>query len=238
MKNYSLVIALFLLLGLKAQSQILISLIFGDKLNSENIEFGLEGGANFSSLERVSSNSMTNFNLGFYFDFNIKKDIKWKFNTGVIVKSTMGAEDIDVYSIDNVELDKAFLGGSIERKINYFNVPLVLKRQVAGGLYVGVGGMLGLRTKAFDIFTQKVNEADDLTYKLDIKDNLARIDAGLLFNLNYKILKSGEMNFFVKYYYGLLDINDRDMGDELYNRSVYFGAGIPIGGVKTTKKTN
>jgi hypothetical protein len=34
-------------------SQVLISLIFGDKLNSPKVEFGLEGGANFSTITNL-----------------------------------------------------------------------------------------------------------------------------------------------------------------------------------------
>ena len=102
----------------EAQSQVLMSLIFGDKLNSPNIEFGLEGGANFSSISNLDSNYRTDFNLGFYFDFNMKNP-SWIFNTGVIVKSTMGAKDIAVYSLNDEKLDAVFAEGSVKRTINY-----------------------------------------------------------------------------------------------------------------------
>jgi len=42
MKKYLLLFG-FLILGFTSHSQLLMSLIFGDKLNSEGIEFGLEG---------------------------------------------------------------------------------------------------------------------------------------------------------------------------------------------------
>ncbi len=46
---------LFLLVAFSAaQSQILITLLLGDKLNSPNLEFGLEGGVNLSLLISVS----------------------------------------------------------------------------------------------------------------------------------------------------------------------------------------
>ncbi|MCD4788577.1 MAG: hypothetical protein K8R37_01155 [Bacteroidales bacterium] len=49
MRKYLLIIA-FLFVGISSQSQILISLILGDKLNSEGLEFGLEGGFNWSNV--------------------------------------------------------------------------------------------------------------------------------------------------------------------------------------------
>ena len=54
-----------------AQSQILITLLFGDKLNSDRMEFGLEGGLNFSNISGFENDAyLSKFNLGFYFDFS------------------------------------------------------------------------------------------------------------------------------------------------------------------------
>jgi hypothetical protein len=142
------IIIVLLLFGYQANSQVLISLLFGDKLNSENIEFGLEGGFNFASLDGVSSKSKRYFNIGFYFDFNIKQDPTWVFNTGVIVKSTMGAKDIEVYSLNDEDLDSAFEGGTIERRISYWDVPFVLKRKINDRIYIELGGMAALRYTA------------------------------------------------------------------------------------------
>ncbi|MDW5288927.1 outer membrane beta-barrel protein [Formosa sp. PL04] len=232
MKKQLALWVIILLTGYQAQSQVLISLLFGDKLNSPNVEFGLEGGVNFSGLEGIPSNYMSNFDLGFYFDININKEPIWKFYTGVIVKSTMGSKDIAVYSLDNTELDELFEGGSVQRKINYFNVPLVIKRQIHGGFYGGLGVMLGLRSKAYDYFLQDIEAKDDLTYKLSIKDNIAHLDAGLLAGLSYDLgNKPKGLSLHIKYYYGLVNINNNNAEPKQYNRSVYLGLGIPIGGV-------
>jgi hypothetical protein len=106
-KGLLLLIALFCMAP--ARSQVLISLIFGDKLNSPFLEFGLEGGLNFSTISDLnSSGTNTGFNLGFYFDVRSKKNPAWMINTGVIVKSPMGARHIPVYSLDDVNLDNTF----------------------------------------------------------------------------------------------------------------------------------
>ncbi|MCX7549399.1 outer membrane beta-barrel protein [Xanthomarina sp. F2636L] len=235
MKRYFILLSLCLLASYQAQSQVLISLLFGDKLNSEYIEFGLDGGADFSSLEGISSNMGPNFYLGFYFDMNIKKSPDWIFNTGVIVKSTMGAEDIAVYSLNNPDLDAAFEGGSVQRKINYFNVPLVIKRKFGDRFYLGAGTMLGLRYKAHDLFTNRVIDKEDLSYKLDIKDQTTALDAGLMGSINYKLMSKMGMNINLKYYYGLVNINKNPVEGKQYNRSIYLGVGIPIGSGKNKK---
>jgi hypothetical protein len=234
--------------GYQAHSQVLISLLFGDKLNSEYIEFGLDGGADFSSLKGISSNTSPNFYLGFYFDLTYKKNPKWVFNTGVIVKSTMGAEDIAVYSLNNSDLDAAFEGGSVQRKINYFNVPLIIKRKFGDHFSTGIGTMLGLRYKAHDVFTNTIVEKEDLSYELNIKDQTTDLDAGLMGVINYKMVSKMGMNIHLKYYYGLVNINKNETEGKQYNRSLYLGVGIPIGRGKsekvkdtettTTEKTN
>ena len=59
----------------QANGQILITLLLGDKLNSEGLEFGLEGGVNGSNLNGLETrNPLVNFNLGFYFDILIKEN--------------------------------------------------------------------------------------------------------------------------------------------------------------------
>src|SRR4029078_6605739 len=108
-------------------SQVLISLLLGDKLNSGKIEFGLDGGLSLASLTGIDGSKVhSNYNLGFYFDFKLKNP-SWMFNTGVRVKCTMGAAKVPVYSLNDPDLDNTFSGGSITRKINYFDVPFMMK---------------------------------------------------------------------------------------------------------------
>ena len=153
-------------------------MIFGDKLNSPNIEFGLEGGANFSTISNLDSDYRTDFNLGFYFDFNLKNP-SWIFNTGVIVKSTMGAKGIAVYSLNDEKLDAVFAEGSIKRTINYFNVPLMIKYKFDNNIYVKAGTQLGLLSTANDLFHQNYY-GDDVEYKNNIRDKIHVVDAGLV----------------------------------------------------------
>lgn len=87
-----------LLVANKAESQVLISLLFGDDLNTGKIEFGLDGGWTLSDQNGlVDSKMLSTYNLGFYFDFKLENS--WILHTGVLVKSTMGAKDMPVYSL-------------------------------------------------------------------------------------------------------------------------------------------
>jgi len=230
--NKLLLITALLLCGFASDSQVLISILLGDKLNSGKVEFGLEGGVNWSTIQNLNgAKSLAGFNLGFYFDIQLKNP-SWMVNTGVIVKSPMGADDLPVYSLNNSHLDSAFAGGSVTRKLRYFNVPVMLKYKFKNHFFVKGGIQLGLRNKAFDEFLNSVNEKDDLKHKLDIKDQFHPLDAGLAAGIGYRLLKGNGMNLNLQYYYGFIDVVVDDATPNQFNRVLYLTAGIPIGKAK------
>ena len=233
MKKYFLVTGLLFLVNI-TRTQVLISILLGDKLNTGKIEFGLEGGANWSTIKNLDgAKNLTGFNLGFYFDFKLK-DSAWMLNTGVIVKSGMGADGLPVYQLGDPDLDNAFNGGEIARKINYFNVPIMMKYNFKNRIYVKGGVQLGLRYKAFDQFTNSINDEEDLKYKVDVKEQFHPLDAGLAFGAGYRLIKGNGMNIGLQYYLGLIDIRVDDSSPNQFNRVLYLTAGIPIG--KNSKK--
>ena len=237
MKKYFLIIGLLLFVN-AARTQVLISILLGDKLNTGKIEFGLEGGANWSTIKNIDgAKSLTSFNLGFYFDFKLKNP-DWMLNTGVIVKSTMGADELPVYLLGKPDLDNSFAGGKIARKINYFNVPIMMKYSFKNHIYLKAGTQLGLRYKAVDEFKNSINDEDDLKYKLDIKDQFHPLDAGLAFGAGYRFMKGNGMNFGLQYYLGLIDIKVDDSSPNQFNRVLYLTVGIPIGKNPKKKKAD
>lgn len=219
----------------QAQSQVLISLIFGDKLNSPFLEFGLEGGINLSDISNLDSSGLNpGFNLGFYFDIKSKQNPAWMINTGVIVKSPMGARQIPVYSLEDENLDNTFAGGTVDREIRYFNVPILIKYQFKNRIYLKTGPQLGLLASAFDQFKNEIND-NDVVYKKKIRDQIRVIDAGIAFGTGYDMNVGNGLNITIQYYYGLVPVMKGD-GPNVYNRSLYLTAGIPIGKGKAAQR--
>jgi len=224
-----LIVLLFSLSQATASGQVLISLLLGDKLNSGKLEFGLDGGLTLSTLHGVNpSSNKTSFNLGFYFDLRMKNR-SWMFHTGVIVRSAMGAKDIAVYALNNPDLDNAFAGGSVVRKLGYFQVPAMMKYRWNNNFYVEAGPMFSLMSKATDEFVASIQKDDDLTYKVNIRDQFHPLDAGVMAGAGYRLMSGNGMNLGVRYYYGLVDITVDDATANQYNRSLYIVLGIPIG---------
>ena len=224
------------LVYIPAHSQVIISLLLGDKLNSGKVEFGLDGGLNLSTQSGLNERkNLSSFNLGFYFDIKLKESQKWMLHTGVIVKSNMGVSGLPVYPVAEADLDSVFTGGSIERKLSYFNVPVLMKYKLSNQFYVEAGPQLGLLYKAYDEFTNTVL-GDEVTYRNEIRDYFHRLDAGLMAGIGYRLMKGNGMNVGIRYYYGLVDVLIDDTGDPLANRSFYFTVGIPIGVGKAAEK--
>lgn len=234
MKKVLLILAL-LLCSRPANSQVLIALLFGDKLNTGKIEFGLDGGLNLASIGGIDqSGNLRAFNLGFYFDIKLGSP-SWMIHTGVIVVSTMGADGVPVYSLNDPELDTEFNGGSVSRKLSYFNVPVMIKYRSASRFHAEGGLQLGLLHGAEDVFS---NEGEDLTYTRKIKDQYHPLDAGVIVGAGYRLLGSNGITLSVRYYFGFIDVLVDDATPAQYNRSIYFTAGIPIGASKASKENN
>jgi len=239
MKNFTLtaIMALsMILIGTTANSQILISLLLGDKLNSGKIEFGLDGGVNWlNQTNTPEASRLFDWNLGFYFDFKMRNPHLFV-HTGVLVKSKMGASGISPYDLDDAFLDSVFVGGTVDRKINYFNVPAMLRYRFVNYFHIEGGIQLGLRYTGFDVFQKDFYEKKDLRFLNDVKDDYTRLDAGGLAGIGYKFKKGEGITISVRYYHGLVDVNTALAGAQ-QNSALYVSASIPIGKGKAEKKT-
>lgn len=226
-----------MLTGNLVHGQVIVSLLLGDKLNTGKVEFGLDGGLNLSDQSgRANSGMLSSFNLGFYFDIKTKNP-SLLIHTGVIVKSNMGAGNLPVYPLGSPDLDNTFAGGSVERKLNYFNVPIFIKYKFPNNFFVEGGPQLGLLYKAYDEFTNNV-QGGDVTYEKNIRDDFHPLDAGMVAGIGYRLMGGNGMNIGIRYYYGLVDVIIDDSGTDVANRSLYITVGIPIGLGKAKERGN
>jgi len=220
-------LCLFLLFSLTPKAQILISLVFGEALNTPKIEFGMVGGLNRTYLNDISgSEGLNHFNLGFYFHVNMKNNSF--ISTGVLVKSNVGATGMPVYSIGNADFDSIYQDGTMTKKINCFYVPIMYHHRFNNRWYIEAGPQAGLRTKAVDIFETSTLDGD-LTYTKDVKDQYTRLDFGFTGGAGYKFKKElKSMAVGVSYYYGLVNVS-LTPDATMKNSSLNFYMKIPIG---------
>lgn len=209
-----------------ANSQVLIALIFGEALNTGQIEFGLDGGWTLAYMDGIEgAKPLSTWNLGFYFDIKLK-DPSWMVHTGVIVKSVMGTTNTPLYPLNDPVLDSAFVGGSVTKTQQHFYVPIMMKYKFRNNIFVEGGIMAGLFRKSTDTFVRSVQETDDLSYEISSRKPYHLFDGGLMVGAGYR-LKS--INVGIRFYYGLVDVNADVTLPSLYNRALYVNIGIPIG---------
>ena len=208
-------------------AQVLITILLGDALNTEKIEFGLVGGWNHSYIYTIDdSKGLNSLDLGFYFHFLIKNSSY--FSTGVLVKSNVGATGMPVYSLDDPDFDAVFKDGTLTKKIPAFYVPILFHQRFNNRWYIEAGPQLGLIHQCVDIF--EVSKLDgDVKFTLDVKDQYKHIDAGLLGGVGFKFKKQVKsMAVGINYYLGLVDVS-ADPDQEIRNSAFYFYIKIPIG---------
>ena len=100
-KTGVLIIFLILLSVSSANSQVLIGLLFGDKLNSPKTEFGLNGIYNTNTLSDISDpKNYRSYGFGLYLDYKIsdnefgenRKYLKWE----CVPQNGIDSKNIDV----------------------------------------------------------------------------------------------------------------------------------------------
>ena len=218
---------------MNAQSQVLLTVLFGDKLNSEGLEFGLEGGVNWSNISTLDADkSLSSFNLGFYFDFTLKN--QWNLYTGVLVKSKLGDLNLSENDLAFLEITPNEEQGEYSQKMNYFIVPALLKYNFKNRMYLEGGPQFGLMYKSWVEFLSDNDDRSIRTRDYN-KDKINKLDVGITIGTGFKLMKENGMTLGIKYYHGFSNVYTNVSGTN--NNSLFLKFNIPIGANKQSKDT-
>ncbi len=233
MKKFKTIIpTLFILfVSLSAQSQVIVSLIFGDALNSPNTQFGLDIGANGSSVTNYDIAGFTGgLEAGMF--FNWKYADKLALYSGVMVNSNRGFSG-DETLVDpeyDPEIESGYEYRYMKTRLVYVGAHSSIRYYLSPSFSLAGGVNVSLRTKQDNEVHYKKDEAD-LGVKYSVKNEFLPIDMGPMFTFIYQFKKGKGMSINAKAYYGLLDIATEVPG---YQNSYFFEltAGILIGAAK------
>ena len=221
----------FLFFAYQSQGQVLLSLIFGDKLNSDGLEFGLEGGVNLSKISKLdTSNNIAPFNIGFYFDIRLKE--QWSFYTGVLVKAELGVDELTTKDLEFLDARIYEDPGTYSQRIRYFLVPTLMKYAFNNNIYLEGGPMFGLMHKAW-IEYQTNTDGFESEVKQFNKDDINRMEAGAAFGLGYRIKGKG-WSFGIRLYHGFTNVYKDRSGTK--NSALFFKVNVPVGAGKAKEK--
>jgi hypothetical protein len=223
-----------------ATAQVLIALLFGDKLNTDKLEFGLFGGPTFSNISNMNAESKSGFNLGLY--FNVKISNNFFLHPEAIAKEALGAEGIAPYSTGIPEIDESFIDGTVTRKIKAVSLPLLVHYRIKGSLFAEAGPQVDWQLRTKDIFMTKVNDAP-LEYTIKQEDVTTAFSVDVVGGLVYRFKKDKGVGLGVRYCYGLTDIMKKETGTQanaawLINLSIPVGAGKAANAKQKTPAAN
>jgi hypothetical protein len=235
MRRFAILFFLFLITSI-AEGQVLISILFGDKLNTDAIIFGLHVDYSWNKMTAIKpQDAAGRLNLSLF--FNVRIHDEWRAEIEAIAKYSRGGKGLTPYLLsDSALYDQFAADGSVERKINYVGLMSAIEYNIQHRWYIEAGPQLALRTKAKDIFTANKHDGK-LELTRDIEDEVARWEFSLLAGAGYKFGKGTGMALGVRYNWGISDVMKNTSTFE-QNRGFYIVSNIPIGRKKKAASTS
>ena len=181
-------------------------------VNAQNVRFGAKAGVNLAAIngdETDDFDMRTSFHVGAVVEIPISD----KFSVQPeLLYSSQGAES---------ELSEYEITGKLKFKLDYLNIPIMMKYYVIEGLSLEAGPQIGILLDA-----NAEIEVGDESEEQDMKDEMKGIDFGLNAGVGYQ-LENG-LNFSARYNFGLANINDTEEADDfkLHNGVIQFSVGF------------
>jgi hypothetical protein len=209
-------------------SQVLIALLFGDKLSSDKFQLGIALAGNWQNLTGYEDTS-GRFSVGFGIYGALKLSDKFTLQPELLFKDPRGAKGVPLTAFGNPDLDPLLENSTVTAKLAYVSLPVLLKYNLTPHFSVGFGPQFGYLSSAKNEYVAQVYAEEDLVFKDDIKDTLNAFDMALAFNLEYKLMKVRGIQIGLRYYLGLTDIVKDNSGDSVKNSVIQINVGIPVG---------
>jgi hypothetical protein len=226
MKKIILLSLFTILLISTARSQVLIALLFGDKLNTPNIEFGLNVGGNFSTITNYpEAKFTTGLNLGLYFNFKLSDH--FYLHPEMLFKNQLGSRGVDDRDLPNPGLRQESLETWVES--NYFTLVFLPRYKLTNQLFFEAGLYGGYLLSADDFFLIKPENDSELEYKVNAKPRMKNLDAGAQLGLGYKFKKGEGMNLSLRFSHDFINTLKDNGFDPQKNWGFHIHVGIPIG---------
>jgi len=239
MKNILFSIFLMIFIPITANSQAMWALIFGDKMNTDQIKLGLLLGGTtsyFTKAQTVAFRPNIAFAIGAYVDVKIDKRGKWHLQNYLLFKAPKGAAGLDV-NYESFPVDPSILENMdmIKRSLTYIQLTPIMRYCFNPEWNIGIGPYGGLLMIARDTYSAK-EDRGALTHRVRMWRNFVPIDFGLAFDVQYRLLKGEGIQINLRYEQGLINIYKKSTGMYDLNMAFQLGVGIPIKSTKAPKE--
>src|SRR5688572_21639535 len=213
-----------------AQGQVLMGMLFGDKLATDNFNIGFEIGMNFSSVDGLDGASRSNGPL-------IGLFASWRYSehfhlyTGLYPLSAKGAQGADPIPLNDPQLDPLVAPGRMDRELGYVDIPILIQwaQHRDGGIRVGAGPQFGFRTSAVDRYEATTAQGSEVVIENDLETEW--LDVGIALDAEYRITGIG-LAIGLRYYHGTTNVMSGGPGPAVHNRVLSGTGRIALGGRK------
>ncbi len=225
-----LLVAFFLVFALApatTKGQVLISILFGEQLNSGKMEFGLVGGLNLSQLPGLEDPKFKrSFGLGLFLDYKFTDS--WILATEVNMKTTLGSNNLELadfpYPVNDTivsESDKAY------RNLNLINVPILINYRLGNRLGFGAGFYASLVHGTRD-YVQYTQGNWTSTFERSFTDQINRLDFGVSGMVHFHFLGNPGIQLRGRINYGLTEVFKETSGLSSNNLWYSITVAVPI----------
>ena len=215
-----------------AHAQVLLGMLFGGKMATENFNIGLEIGMNLPTVDGLEDPSLGRGALfGLFASWRFSEH--WHLMTALTPISGKGANDAMPIPLGDPELDAETSTGRMDRQLDYLDLPILLQlaQKRASGLRVGAGPQLSFLLSGEDRYAATSAQGTPFVLERDIEDALETVDAGVAFDAEYRFAKV-PLAIGVRYYHGLTNIMRSDASPAMYNRVLSGSGRITLGSAK------
>ena len=216
------------LVAAPAKGQVLIGMLFGSALASENFNIGFEIGMNLSNVDGLSGASLSRGTLlGLYGAWRFSEH--FHLYTAILPLSAKGAKGADPVALNDPILDPIVATGKMTRELGYFDIPVIVQYapRRTDGFRIGAGPQVGILLSAKDRYEGLTPQGTSVTVENDIEGSAQRFDAGVALDTEYRFAKV-PLAIGVRYYYGLTDTM-KGSGPAVYNRVLSGSGRIALG---------
>jgi len=228
LKKTAFFILMFTFAATLAHSQVLIALLFGDKLSSEKFQLGINLVGNWQNVTGWEG-TKNRFSIGFGIYGTWKLSKKFALQPELLFKDPRGAAGVPADVFGNANLDPLLENAAVTMKLAYVSLPVLLKYHLTPSFSLGFGPQIGYLSSARNEYVAQVYSEEDLIFKDDIKSRLNKFDFALAFNLEYKLMRKRGIHIGIRYYLGLTDIIKNNPGNSVRNSVIQINLGIPVG---------
>ncbi len=217
--------------GGSAQGQVLLAILFGDKLSTETFQLGIKLDRAFTGLSEVEGADMrSGWAFGAFGE--IKLNDSWAFQPELSMTAPGGAKEFLGDPPGDPQWDQTFQNVLVTRKMSYTNLSFLLKYKT-GRFGLSAGPQVGYLRKAEDVYEARATGVGDLVLTKNVVGDHNRWDFGVTGTLEFYLSPEKEMKsarIHVTPYYGLLDTLSDNPGEAVRNLGVQVGIGMAVGG--------